>query len=104
LHGEGRRVSEWTLFSSHGLVLVSISRNPRKTAREIADDVGITERRTTMIIRDLEQAAYIEKMKNGRRNIYRIDPDAPLVPRLSDTAVGDLLALFGWQPCENPQS
>jgi hypothetical protein len=95
LHGEGRRVSEWTLFSSHGLV---------KTAREIADDVGITERRTTMIIRDLEQAAYIEKMKNGRRNIYRIDPDAPLVPRLSDTAVGDLLALFGWQTCENPQS
>ena len=91
-------MSEWQLFSSHGLVLASISRNPSKTAREIADDAGITERRTAMIINDLEQTGYIEKTKNGRRNLYRIDPDAPLVPRLSDAAVGDMLALFGWQP------
>lgn len=92
------RVSEWTLFSSHGLVLASISRNPRRTAREIGDDIGVTERRIATVTRDLEQSGYIERTKDGRRNIYRMNPDAPLVPRWSDAPVGDLLALFGWQP------
>jgi len=95
-------VSEWALFSSHGLVLASISRNTQKTARQIGDDVGITERRAIMIIKDLEQAGYIERMRDGRRNTYRINHDAPLVPRLSDAPVGDLLALFGWGAGRNP--
>ena len=61
------RVSERTLLPSHGPVLALMSRSPRKTARETGDDVGITERRTTMIVKDLEQAGYIERMKDGRR-------------------------------------
>jgi hypothetical protein len=29
--------------------------------------------------------------------MYAINPDIPLVSRLSDASVGDLLTLFGWQ-------
>jgi DNA-binding MarR family transcriptional regulator len=93
----GLAVKDWTLFSSHGLVLASISRNPQKTARQIGDDVGVTERTAHKIIIELEQAGYITRAKNGRRNVYRINPDAPLLGTMSDAAVGKLLELFGWQ-------
>jgi len=88
---------EWSLITSHGLVLAAISRDSRKTARQIGDDVGVTERRAHRIIVDLEQAGYIKRTKVGNRNVYTINPDMPLISRLSDASVGDLLALFGWQ-------
>jgi DNA-binding Lrp family transcriptional regulator len=90
-------VREWSLITNHGLVLAAISRNPTKTIREIGDDVGITERTAYGIVVDLEKAGYIERTRVGVRNTYAIDPDMPLVSRLSDASVGDLLSLFGWQ-------
>jgi DNA-binding MarR family transcriptional regulator len=93
----GSAVKDWTLFSTHGLVLASISRNPQKTARQIGDDIGVTERTAHKTIVELEQAGYIERSKNGRRNVYRINPDAPLLGTMTDVGVGKLLRLFGWQ-------
>ena len=90
-------VKDWTLFSNHGLVLASISRNPQKTARAIGDSIGVTERTAHKIIIELEQAGYIARSKNGRRNVYKINPDAPLLGNMTDAAVGELLELFGWQ-------
>jgi DNA-binding Lrp family transcriptional regulator len=90
-------VREWSLITNHGLVLAAISRNSKKTIREIGDDVGITERTAYGIVVDLENAGYIKRTKVGVRNTYAINPDMPLVSRLSDASVGDLLALFGWQ-------
>ena len=77
--------------------MAAISRDSRKTARQIGDDAGLTERRAHKIIVDLEQAGYIKRTKVGNRNVYAINPDVPLTSRLSDASVGDLLALFGWQ-------
>ena len=90
-------MAEWSLITSHGLVLAAISRNPQKTTREIGDDVGITERRAHRIIVELEQAEYIKRVKVGNRNVYTINPDVPLKSRLIDASVGDLLKLFGWR-------
>jgi DNA-binding Lrp family transcriptional regulator len=90
-------MAEWSLITSHGLVLVAISRNSQKTARQIGDDVGITERRAHKIIVDLDEAGYIKRTKIGNRNVYAINHDKPLGSRLSDASVGDLLALFGWK-------
>lgn len=90
-------MKEWTLFSNHGLILASISRNPQKTAREIGDNVGVTERTAHKIIIELEQAGYITRTKNGRRNVYKINSDVPLLGAMSNAAVGQLLELFGWQ-------
>ena len=91
-------MKEWSLITNHGLVLAAISRNSKKTIRQIGDDVGITERTAYGIVVDLEKAGYINKTKNGTRNTYSIYPNMPVVSRLSDASVGDLLALFGWQP------
>jgi len=85
----------WTFITNHGLVLASIAKNPEKTAREISSDVGITERTTHKIIVDLEQEGYIERVKVGRQNTYRVHPDVPI--RTGDAAVGELLAMLGWK-------
>jgi len=90
-------MKEWSLITNHGLVLATISRNSKKTIREIGDDVGITERTAYGIVVDLEKAGYIKRTRVGVRNRYSINPDMPIVNRLSDASVGDLLALFGWQ-------
>jgi DNA-binding IclR family transcriptional regulator len=90
-------VREWSLITNHGLVLAAISRNSNKTIRQIGDDVGITERTAYGIVVDLDKAGYLKRTKVGTRNMYTINPDMPLVSRLSDASVGDMLALFGWQ-------
>ena len=87
---------EWSLITNHGLVLAAISRNSKKTIREMGDDVGITERTVYGIVVDLEKAGYIKRTKVGARNTYAINPDMPLVSRLSDVSVGDLFALLNW--------
>jgi DNA-binding Lrp family transcriptional regulator len=88
---------EWSLITNHGLVLAAISKNSKKTIREIGDDVGLTERTAYGIVVDLEKAGYIKRTRVGTRNEYAINSDMPLVSRLSDASVGDLLVLFGWQ-------
>ncbi|MDZ4230705.1 MAG: winged helix-turn-helix domain-containing protein [Dehalococcoidales bacterium] len=91
-------MSEWTFVTNHGLVMASIAKNPEKTAREIGDDVGITERTAHKIIMDLEREGYITKTKVGTRNIYHIHPNVPM--RTADTAVGELLMVLGWKQRE----
>lgn len=90
-------MKEWSLITNHGLVLAAIARNTNKTIREIGDDVGVTERTAYGIVVDLEKAGYIKRTRVGTRNMYAINPNLPLVSRLSDASVGDLLSLFGWQ-------
>ena len=82
----------WTFITNHGLVLSYLSHNPRSTARETANHIGVTERTTHKIISDLETAGYIERRKSGRRNIYRVDPGLPLRHHTKqDVMVSDLL-------------
>jgi len=90
-------VREWSLITNHGLVLAAISRDSKQTIRELGDAAGITERTAYGIVVDLEKAGYIKRTKVGTRNMYAINPDMPLVSRLSDASVGDLLRLFGWR-------
>ena len=71
----------WSLITNHGLVLAAISKNSKKTIREIGDDVGITERTAYGIVVDLEKAGYIKRTKVGVRNIYKINPQMPLISR-----------------------
>ena len=84
--------SRWTFITNHGLVLSYIFHNPRSTAREIANSVGVTERTTHKIISDLEAAGYIQRRKDGRRNVYGVDPELPLRHHTKqDILVSDLL-------------
>src|SRR4030043_203646 len=88
-------MAEWTFVTNHALVLASIAKKRGQTAREIGDDVGVTERTAHKIIMDLENAGYITKTKVGVRNSYKIYPRLPI--RTADVAVGDLLTLLGWK-------
>ena len=83
---------QWTLVTSHGLILSYLAHHPSHTAREIANSVGVTERTTHKIIADLEEAGYIQRKKLGRRNLYRVDPKLPLRHQTKqDVLVSDLL-------------
>jgi len=90
-------MDNWTFLSSHGLVLVSVANNPEKTARDIGDDIGLTERTTHKIIVDLELAGYITRRKVGRKNTYRIHPDVQIRDAVTDTSIGKLLTTLGWK-------
>ncbi|MFA6612682.1 MAG: winged helix-turn-helix domain-containing protein [Dehalococcoidales bacterium] len=90
-------MADWSFFTNHGLVLATIAKQPKSTAREIGDTVGITERTAHKIINDLENEGYITKIKAGRKNRYRIHSNVPLVDEQSDVAVGELLAMLGWK-------
>ena len=65
-------MSNWTLLSNHGHVLVCLSRDPEARLRDVAADVGITERAVQKIVRDLQDGGMISVAKNGRRNSYHI--------------------------------
>jgi len=85
----------WTFLSNHAHVLLLIARDPAIKLRDVATQVGITERAVQRIVADLEAAAYLERERTGRRNHYRVHPELPLRhPIESHTAVGALLRLI----------
>jgi hypothetical protein len=51
---------------------------------DIADTLGITERRAHGIVTDLAEAGYVVKQKDGRRNRYPARPGSPGVIGHSD--------------------
>lgn len=63
----------WTFLTSHGQVLLAIAADPRRTIRQIAAQVGRTERATHQVISDLVNAGYLERIRVGRRVNYRLD-------------------------------
>jgi DNA-binding MarR family transcriptional regulator len=71
-------MTDWSFITNHGLVLAAIAKHPRSTARELGNDVGITERTAHKIIIDLEDAGYITKTKVGATTNTPIHPDMPL--------------------------
>ena len=50
----------------------------RSTVHEIASHIGVTERTTHKVISNLINEGYIERRKDGRRNVYRVNPELPL--------------------------
>lgn len=85
----------WTFLTNHAHVLVVLHSNPGIVLREVAIQVGITERAVQRIIQDLEDDGFIERERLGRRNRYRIIMTQPLRhPIESHRRIGDLLALL----------
>ena len=68
----------WSFITNHAVVLSLLSREENLTAREIAIASEITERSVIRIIKDLEEAGYINKRREGRQNRYTINQDLPL--------------------------
>ena len=64
--------TRWAVFTNHGHVLIYLGHNPDVRVRDVAAAVGITERAAQSILRDLDEAGYIEREHTGRRTHYRI--------------------------------
>jgi predicted transcriptional regulator len=62
----------WTFFSNHGHVYFLLATQQDIVLRDVAAQVGITERSVQGIVQDLEDAGYIKKEKIGRSNKYKI--------------------------------
>lgn len=85
----------WTFLTNHAHVLLLLPQRPSLVLREIALQVGITERAVQRIIADLEASGIIDREKIGRQNRYRIRADRPLRhPIESHRTVGELLAMI----------
>lgn len=84
----------WTFLSNHTHVLVCLTADGGQTLREVSSKVGVTERAVQRIVADLEQAGVLERERDGRRNIYRIDTSVPLRhPLEAHCRIGALLRL-----------
>jgi hypothetical protein len=82
----------WRFVTNHAHVLTCIAADPTRRLRDIAVAVGITERTAAQIVNELEQAGYVTKTRDGRRNHYEIHEELPLRhPHHRHHTVGDLL-------------
>ena len=85
---------DWTFLTNHSHVLIVLHRDPQIRLRDVADEVGITERAVQRIVLDLESAGVVRRERSGRRNHYHINTDRPLRhPVEGHCRVGDLLEM-----------
>jgi len=88
-------MATWTFISNHGAILALIGQQNTITAREIATQLGITERSVRRIINDLESEGYIERQREGRVNTYKVNRNGKLRRHETrDVEVGELLRVL----------
>lgn len=85
----------WTFLTNHAHVLLCISADPAIRMRDVAEQVGITERAVQRIVSDLEEAGYVQRVKAGRRNQYAVHATLPLRhPIERHRTIASLIALI----------
>ncbi len=84
--------SMWTFLTNHTHVLFCLSRDPNMRMRDIASEVGITERAVQRIVAELRAAGYLDGERDGRRIEYTILRDKHLRhPLESACRIGEVL-------------
>ena len=68
----------WTFLTNHAHVIIALLREPEILVKELAIEVGITERAILRILSELEEGGVLTKTKEGRRNRYEINLKSPL--------------------------
>jgi predicted transcriptional regulator len=83
---------KFAFFTNHAHVLFLIARESDARMRELAAEVGITERAVQRIVEDLTTTGYLLVTKEGRRNHYQIQCAKPLRHHVeAHRSVGDLI-------------
>jgi DNA-binding transcriptional ArsR family regulator len=73
-------------------VLLCIAHDPGVRLRDIAAELGITERTAYGIVTDLSDAGYVVKEKDGRRNRYEVQGHLPLRDAIThEQTIGEVL-------------
>lgn len=85
----------WTFLNNHAHTLICLARNPDAVLRDVAQQVGITERAVQLITRDLVECGVLLRHRVGRCNTYIINPHYPLRhPLESDHTIEELLSML----------
>jgi DNA-binding transcriptional ArsR family regulator len=89
----------WRFVTNHAHALETIASDPTARLRDIALTVGVTERTAAQIVNDLEEAGYITKIRDGRRNRYEVHEELPLRhPQHRHHTVGELIRFLEAPP------
>ena len=85
----------WVFLTNHAHVLLCVAREPEARARDIAAQVGITERAAQRIVADLVENGYVTKTRIGRRNRFTVNAKGRLrSPTLENFEIGPLLEIL----------
>jgi DNA-binding transcriptional ArsR family regulator len=89
------RPRRWTFITNHAQVLLAVAQRPSVRVREIAAATDISERYAYRVLRDLEDAGYVERRHEGRCNVYRLHPELALGdPIVEEHSLWELLRLI----------
>ncbi|MGZ5313638.1 MAG: winged helix-turn-helix transcriptional regulator [Solirubrobacterales bacterium] len=69
-------------LTSNAEVLLCISSDPEIRIRDLARQVGITERRAQGVVSELVETGYLTRERIGRRNRYRVKRSSTLADRI----------------------
>jgi hypothetical protein len=93
----------WTFITPHTQVLLAVAQKPDLRVTDIAGATGITERHAYRMLRDLQDAGYVERRRDGRCNVYRIHPELAIGdPVLEEQSLRELLRLINGEGDERP--
>ena len=89
---------EYQFLTNHAQVLLCVAHDPGIRLRDIAQTVGITERSAHRIVSELVEDGYVARERIGRRNVYKVEPELPLIHALNQETeqrrIGDLLEVL----------
>jgi predicted transcriptional regulator len=86
------RAGRFDFFTNHAHVLFLIAQSSDLRMRELAAEIGITERAVQRIVEDLTVSGYLVVTKEGRRNRYKLEEGMRLPHRVeSHRSVGELV-------------
>ena len=87
--------SGWTFLTNHTHILVCLARDGALTARNLAMQIGITERSVQRILAELRADGVLVHQKVGRQNVYEINRDFQLRHPLEEhQTIGKLLRIL----------
>jgi DNA-binding transcriptional ArsR family regulator len=88
-------VADWGFLTNHARALLFIAHDPDARLRDLAVALDVTERTAYGIVADLNEAGYVIKERDGRRNRYHIQKDLPLHDSITrERTIGEVLDLF----------
>ncbi|MFM9849730.1 MAG: helix-turn-helix transcriptional regulator [Hyphomicrobiaceae bacterium] len=86
--------ASWTFLTNHAHVLLCLVESPDARMRNVATRVGITERAVQRIVAELEEAGYLDRMREGRANRYLVHEDLRLRhPVEEHCTIGELVGV-----------
>jgi predicted transcriptional regulator len=88
--------SAWCFLTNHAQVLVCIGRDPEILLKDVAAQMGVTERAVQRIMADLVNDGFVARKRVGRRNHYEIYGSKTLPHAIeASIQIHQALSLFG---------